>query len=424
MKAPVATPEPSAVAPESPAKSATSGAASRMSSPGRRAAGSCSALASVCVLVFLDLCGLALALYGALALREVVLREHADPLGRPLGRGGRVAAVRRAGHRPRLLAGAALREPRAPRGLRPRRLVAGRRRAAHVRLRARHRPRVLDVRPDPDGAGLRGGADRAVPRELRRRHARDVPRRSASAGARCSRARASTCSSSTGRSARARGGIDYEFVGLGPPPSRRLPLPVLGSLDTLRAVLESNQVDELIVTDSDFDERQLLEMVDQAHRRGRQGAHRAEDDGAPDEARGLRAGPGDAAVRDPAAGASSASTGSLKRGFDMVVVARRARDRPADLGRDRGRREAHVPRARLLPRPPGRARRARVRDAQVPDDVRGRGDAAAGARARERGARRAVQDPRRPARDPRRRASSAASRSTRSRTWSTSCAAR
>jgi exopolysaccharide biosynthesis polyprenyl glycosylphosphotransferase len=43
---------------------------------------------------------------------------------------------------------------------------------------------------------------------------------------------------------------------------------VLGELDDLRGVLTEHDVDELIVTDSDFTERQLLDMVDLAHRSG------------------------------------------------------------------------------------------------------------------------------------------------------------
>src|SRR5207247_6404999 len=44
--------------------------------------------------------------------------------------------------------------------------------------------------------------------------------------------------------------------------------PVLGWLDELPAVLARTPVDELIVTDSDFEERELLEIVEHAHRRG------------------------------------------------------------------------------------------------------------------------------------------------------------
>ena len=34
------------------------------------------------------------------------------------------------------------------------------------------------------------------------------------------------------------------------------------------AVLAAHDVDELIVTDSDFNDRELVEIVEQAHRRG------------------------------------------------------------------------------------------------------------------------------------------------------------
>jgi exopolysaccharide biosynthesis polyprenyl glycosylphosphotransferase len=65
-----------------------------------------------------------------------------------------------------------------------------------------------------------------------------------------------------------RSGIDYSFVGAVAPDSDGVGLPVLGWLDSLPAVLESTPLDELIVTDSDFEERELLDIVEQAHRRG------------------------------------------------------------------------------------------------------------------------------------------------------------
>ncbi len=43
---------------------------------------------------------------------------------------------------------------------------------------------------------------------------------------------------------------------------------MLGDLRGLPAILEDTRVDELIVTDSDFSERELLEIVSLAHRRG------------------------------------------------------------------------------------------------------------------------------------------------------------
>jgi len=65
-----------------------------------------------------------------------------------------------------------------------------------------------------------------------------------------------------------RSGIDYEFVGAVAASPGGIGLPVLGQIGELRAILAEHDVDELIVTDSDFSERQLLDMVDQAHRCG------------------------------------------------------------------------------------------------------------------------------------------------------------
>jgi len=65
-----------------------------------------------------------------------------------------------------------------------------------------------------------------------------------------------------------RSGIDYQLVGVVSGSETDVPLPVLGTPDSLRAILDEHPVDELIVTDSDFGERELLEMVDQAHRSG------------------------------------------------------------------------------------------------------------------------------------------------------------
>ena len=65
-----------------------------------------------------------------------------------------------------------------------------------------------------------------------------------------------------------RSGIDYEFVGAIGPSADGLDLPLLGDLPDLPAVLAGTRVDELIVNDSDFSERELLEIVSHAHRRG------------------------------------------------------------------------------------------------------------------------------------------------------------
>jgi exopolysaccharide biosynthesis polyprenyl glycosylphosphotransferase len=64
-----------------------------------------------------------------------------------------------------------------------------------------------------------------------------------------------------------RGGIEYDFVGVvsgAAHPTRALAQ--LGALDDLHAVLEQYPADELIVTDSDYSERQLLQIIEHAHR--------------------------------------------------------------------------------------------------------------------------------------------------------------
>jgi exopolysaccharide biosynthesis polyprenyl glycosylphosphotransferase len=65
----------------------------------------------------------------------------------------------------------------------------------------------------------------------------------------------------------ARGGLGYEFVGVlapEPVPGFRL----LGSRADLGAVLDDVRPDEVILTEADFDERTVLDVVDQAHRQG------------------------------------------------------------------------------------------------------------------------------------------------------------
>jgi exopolysaccharide biosynthesis polyprenyl glycosylphosphotransferase len=64
-----------------------------------------------------------------------------------------------------------------------------------------------------------------------------------------------------------RGGIEYDFLGIvsGAAHPTHV-LPQLGELDDLRAVLEQYPADELIVTDSDYSERQLLQIIEHAHR--------------------------------------------------------------------------------------------------------------------------------------------------------------
>ena len=67
--------------------------------------------------------------------------------------------------------------------------------------------------------------------------------------------------------AAARGGLTYEFVGAVAPepvPGVRL----LGSRAELPLVLEQVRPDEVILAEADFDERTVLEVVEQAHRQG------------------------------------------------------------------------------------------------------------------------------------------------------------
>ena len=65
-----------------------------------------------------------------------------------------------------------------------------------------------------------------------------------------------------------RRGIDYEFVGVLAPEPNGTDLPLLGDLKALPRVLATQRVDEVILADLEFGERELLETVEQAHRRG------------------------------------------------------------------------------------------------------------------------------------------------------------
>ena len=66
-----------------------------------------------------------------------------------------------------------------------------------------------------------------------------------------------------------RSGITYDFLGVVTDGPGDGDLPVLGSLSSLPAVLAAAApVDELLLSDSDFADRQLLDIVEQAHRRG------------------------------------------------------------------------------------------------------------------------------------------------------------
>jgi exopolysaccharide biosynthesis polyprenyl glycosylphosphotransferase len=65
-----------------------------------------------------------------------------------------------------------------------------------------------------------------------------------------------------------RSGIDYEFVGAVTGSSAADGLPLVGDVASLPQILDASRVDELIVNDSDFTDRELIEIVDHAHRHG------------------------------------------------------------------------------------------------------------------------------------------------------------
>jgi exopolysaccharide biosynthesis polyprenyl glycosylphosphotransferase len=65
-----------------------------------------------------------------------------------------------------------------------------------------------------------------------------------------------------------RGGIAYDFVGAVGPSPDGTSLPFLGRLADLPRIFTQRDVDELIVAETDFDDRALLEIVELAHRRG------------------------------------------------------------------------------------------------------------------------------------------------------------
>ena len=64
-----------------------------------------------------------------------------------------------------------------------------------------------------------------------------------------------------------RGGLTYEFVGV-VAPEAVLGFRLLGSRAELPAVLGQVRPDEVILTEADFDERAVLEVVEQAHKQG------------------------------------------------------------------------------------------------------------------------------------------------------------
>jgi exopolysaccharide biosynthesis polyprenyl glycosylphosphotransferase len=65
-----------------------------------------------------------------------------------------------------------------------------------------------------------------------------------------------------------RGGIAYDFLGAVGPSSDGMALPFLGGVGDLPRIFAEREVDELIVAETEFDDRALLDIVDLAHRRG------------------------------------------------------------------------------------------------------------------------------------------------------------
>jgi exopolysaccharide biosynthesis polyprenyl glycosylphosphotransferase len=65
-----------------------------------------------------------------------------------------------------------------------------------------------------------------------------------------------------------RSGIEYEFLGAVASGGDIVGLPVLGGLDAVPRILRDQDVHELIVTDGGLNERELLELVEEAHRYG------------------------------------------------------------------------------------------------------------------------------------------------------------
>jgi exopolysaccharide biosynthesis polyprenyl glycosylphosphotransferase len=65
-----------------------------------------------------------------------------------------------------------------------------------------------------------------------------------------------------------RRGIAYDFLGAVGPSPNGMPLAYLGGVGDLPRIFAEREVDELIVAETEFDDRALLDIVDLAHRRG------------------------------------------------------------------------------------------------------------------------------------------------------------
>ena len=281
---------------------ATSGAAARTSSQPLRSAASRSGLASFVVPARdRPRRDRHRALRRARAPRGL-LRPHADPLGRPLdGRVRAVVPVRRPRDGARVLAGGAVRRARAARRLRADRLLARRRRAARARVRARHRattshtfgliPTALVIATVLDGL-LRASYE-TISREAL--HILGVRRRAIVVG------EGEHLEHLLRTLGSARGGIDYEFVGVvsgergrGPAAARRRRGPSGRARGAPRRRADRHRLG-LLRPRAAPDRRARAPL-------GREGADRAEDDRAARPARRVRPGAGRAALRAPAAG--------------------------------------------------------------------------------------------------------------------------
>ena len=357
---------------------------------------------SVAALVVLDVVGLAFGIYLALVIRQVVTGDG-DVLWGLLWREGPAEWLKFAAPITVLVFAQAgpLSAARAAagRGADPR--LPHRRRAHRARVRDRDGLRLLDLGPHPDLGRRLGGHDRAAPRRVRvgvaRGHARgrdQAPgrprrrRREPRAPARVARVGPQRAHVRVRRRRRARGRCRASGC------SGRAPSSPL--------VLDEVRPDEVILTEADFDERTVLEVVEQAHRQGIK-VRLAPDTTELLVQRGEYV-PGQGAplfeLRPPVL------TGwdwAVKRGFDLARERARRRDRRCRCGRSSRSRSSST-RAGRSSSSTGASASGSASFAMLKfrTMVAERGRAAARARGRERGRGRALQDPRGPARHPRR----------------------
>jgi exopolysaccharide biosynthesis polyprenyl glycosylphosphotransferase len=115
-----------------------------------------------------------------------------------------------------------------------------------------------------------------------------------------------------------RSGIPYEFVGAISPRQHEDGLKVLGSLEAVPAVLAERDVDELILSDTGFSQRELIELVEEAHRR----AVRVKIAPTTTELLLERAEfvPGEAPLFELRPPALAGTDWAVKRGFDVLVA--------------------------------------------------------------------------------------------------------